>query len=1122
MWIPPSSGQPPSGTSDNSDASDQPGTNAPPSPRRLHELLAAFDVPLTQDHRLLKLQLSGHSSSRHALIPHRLVGEEMLSRPYRYRLDVIAQRGDIELKSLIAQPATLEIRQADGSYRQLSGLVESAALLGEDGGVFYYQLELVPWLAMLSLGRDSRIFQDKTVVEIIEAVFDGHDVAKGGYRFDLRRDYPARSYCVQYRESDYHFVNRLMEQEGLFYYFEHHPFTNASSDSASGAGEVSHRLVITDDVMTCPAVAPQTIRFHRQAATETEDAITQWGGKRVQQPTRVSLATFDYKHPRRDTSNTQHTIRAQGNLPANEVYDFPGEYYYADHGRGERLGVNRLEALESRAKRFFGAGGARQLQVGGHFTLTQHHQHDRGDASEREFLVLALNLYAENALPVSAHLSTLPGSLQQELTDARRAHGLDHAIDGQSLHQGDYQRAGTGHFLVDFEAQRRLLPYRSTLDHPRPIVGGPQTAIVVGPEGEEIHTDRLNRVKVQFHWDREGAHNAQSSCWLRVASPNASAGWGGVFVPRIGQEVIVDFLEGDPDRPLITGRLYNGDERPEWHSNGLLSGLKSKTYRGGKYNELVFDDATDQERVRLNSEHAKSQLNLGYLIHQQGNTRGDFRGTGFELRTDAYGAVRANEGLLLTSWGQLGAGGEQLDLSPAWRELQAAWQLADTLSDSAVDHQAEPLASLNDLHKASDDAQGRHGRPASTNKDRFDGSSAQSASQGGQGEAGSLKAPWLHLASPAGIAASTPQSTHLVQGKSLSITSGEDINLAAGRSLIGSLSEKLSLFVQRAGIKLFAAQGKVDVQAQSDEMALTAEKKVTITSTEDAVHIAAAEEILLTSGGGYIRLKGGDIEIHAPGLIDVKGGQHLFAGPASLSYPLANLPVTEPTNLELEHLYGNGQPVPGARYRAILADGSIRQGVLDAAGKATLTGVPTGAVQVEYFQDPRDIEKRPQAWPRTPPAKPRVDVPSTGVVASAKGSPRGMFPGQNKGTSMSPPAGFSSPGGPGPSPSSLPSLLASAVTAGLPPLKDVLPDSLRPHERDNFIGKVVDKAGHQLEQRAKKAVLEKAFNKILKEDGVPDDLLDGGLQDTLQDRASRPTDIPLSSPGWPGGARKKT
>ncbi|MBY6207208.1 MULTISPECIES: DUF2345 domain-containing protein [Halomonas] len=149
---------------------------------------------------------------------------------------------------------------------------------------------------------------------------------------------------------------------------------------------------------------------------------------------------------------------------------------------------------------------------------------------------------------------------------------------------------------------------------------------------------------------------------------------------------------------------------------------------------------------------------------------------------------------------------------------------------------------------------------------------------------------WLHLASPAGIAASTPQSTHLVQGKSLSVTSGEDINLATGRSLIGSLSEKLSLFVQRAGIKLFAAQGKVDVQAQSDEMALTAEKKVTITSTEDAVHIAAAEEILLTSGGGYIRLKGGDIEIHAPGLIDVRGGQHLFAGPASLSYSLDQLP----------------------------------------------------------------------------------------------------------------------------------------------------------------------------------------------------------------------------------------
>ncbi|QEM82655.1 type VI secretion system Vgr family protein [Halomonas binhaiensis] len=915
--------------------------------------------PLSQNERLLTLQLGGTD-----MIPHRLVGEERVSRPFTYTLDVISQRGDIELKSLIAQSAQLTIRQADGHYRPLHGLVESAALLGEDGGVYYYQLVLVPWLAMLNLGRDSRIFQDKTVVEILDAVFEQHETAQGRWRFDLRREYPSRSFCVQYRESDAHFVSRLVEQEGLFYYWEHAD----SEDDFNG-----HRLVITDDVATCTPVAPQTIRFHRQAATEHEDAITQWSGQRRQQAKRVSLATFDYKQPRLEKRTGLETIRDQGNLPDIEVYDYPGEYYYHDYPRGERLTVNRMEALESRAKRFHGAGGTRQLAVGQWFELSQHARHAHGDTSERQFLVLGLSVHAENALPVSTHLRTLPGSLQEPLAKARKAHGLE----DDSQHRDDYQQAGTGHYLVDFEAQRLSQPYRSTLDHPRPEVTGPQTAIVVGPEDEEIHTDHLNRVKVQFHWDRQGQRNDHSSCWLRVSQPNADAGWGGVFVPRIGQEMIVSFIESDPDRPMITGRVYNGDQTPEWHSNGILSGFKTKTYRGGKYNELVFDDATDQERIRLNSEHDKSQLNLGYLIHQNGNSRGAFRGTGFELRSDAYGAIRADKGLLLTSWGQIDAGGEQLDLTPATEQLHSAHRLADSLSDSATQHNAEALDARDNLKQAGDDSQSRHaphGAEAATNADQ---STAQGASQAGRGEASRLEAPWLHLSSPAGIALSTPSSTHLAQGKSLSVSSGEDINLATGKSLIGALGDKLSLFVQRAGIKLFAAKGKVDVQAQSDEMALTAEKDLKVTSTEHSVNLAAAEEVLLVCGGAYVRIKGGNIDLHAPGKIDVKGVLQRLGGPTSMSYALEGLPNSTPSSLDLEHVYANGEPVSGAAYRATLPDGSVLTGVLDELGKASLAGVSPGGVEVEYFQDPDDIEQRPQEW-----AQNRATPPDLSALAS--------------------------------------------------------------------------------------------------------------------------------------------
>ncbi|WP_229809221.1 type VI secretion system Vgr family protein, partial [Salinicola rhizosphaerae] len=556
------------------------------------------------------------------------------------------------------------------------------------------------------------IFQDRSVVDVLTDVFDGHKLAKGRYRFDLRRDYPARSYCVQYRESDLNFISRLCEEEGIFWYAE---FAENEDGASSGESNNSdefdgHRIVFTDDVDTTQPVSPQSIRFHRQAATETEDALNQWGGVRSQQPTRVSVGTFDYKQPSLTKRTGLDTLSDQGNLPDTELYDYAGEYYYHGYERGERLTENRLEAHESRAKRFRGSGGARQLQAGRWFELTQHPLHDTGGEEERQFLLLGVSVHAENALPVSAQLKALPGSLQPQLDAAKRAHGLEsETADPTGERLSDYATGGTGHFLVDLEAQRRSQPYRHPLTHRRPVIGGPQTATVVGPANEEIHTDSLNRVRVQFHWDRQGQQDENSSVWLRVSQPNAGAGWGGVFVPRIGQEVLVDFLEGDADRPLITGRVYNGEQTPDWHSHGLLSGFKSKTYRGSKYNELVFDDATDQERVRLNSEAEKSQLNLGYLIHQTGNTRGAFRGTGFELRTDAYGAIRANQGLYLTSWGQLGASGDQLDLTPARQQLDSAYNLTDTLSQSAQDHNAEALDSRENLKQAGEDADDTYG-----------------------------------------------------------------------------------------------------------------------------------------------------------------------------------------------------------------------------------------------------------------------------------------------------------------------------------------------------------------------------------------------------------------------------
>ena len=819
----------------------------------------AFGHLLSDAQRLLKLTTPLYSSR---LLVQRVVADEQVSTPFTVTVDCLSQQHDLDPRTLLAQPVTLSILQADGHYRHMHAIVSAASRLGSDGGVSDYQLVLKPWLSLLEYVYDSRLFQDLNVVEIVTRVLQGHSVSEGSFRFELRHRerYPQRSYCVQYRESDYHFISRLLEEEGIWWYVEQE--------------ENKHVIVFTDDNDTCLNVTPAVIRFHRQAATETADSLTDWGQRRQIQPTRASLGTFDYKAPGTPLRTQVNAVDEQNGLPVLEQYDYLGEYAFGRYDRGNQLGEVRIEGHESQANRFTGAGGVRQLSVGHGFILSQHPNHDNGGAENRTFLLLRLSWAAENNLPVAATRRQMPGSLETQLSALREVVG--HDIEGAS----DQNTAGTAFFHVQLEAQRFDVAYRAPSLHHKPVVGGPQTAIVVGPANETIHTDPLNRVKVQFHWDRQGQYTENSGCWLRVSQVNADGHWGAVFVPRVGQEVIVSFLEGDPDRPIITGRVYNGERQPLWHGNGLLSGFHTQNYRGDGYNELVFDDATDQSRIRLGTDQQYSQLNLGYLIHQHDNGRGAFRGLGFELRSDAYGAIRANKGIAISSWGQLEAAGDQLDIDPTRQQLTRARQMHQRLTDLATRHQAEGLTSLDPLEAAITEASGTQ--------------QGNNSDQGGAGETDRMQAPWLHMASPAGISLTTLKSTHLAQEEHLSLSSGQDTTIATGKSLLATISEKLSLFVYNAGIKLFAAKGNIDVQAQSDSINLTAKQDVNVQATGGKISEVASEEITLSSGGAYIRLAGGNIELHAPGSIDVKGAQHLFDGPAGMSMPLSQLPTSMP------------------------------------------------------------------------------------------------------------------------------------------------------------------------------------------------------------------------------------
>ncbi|MBF3712172.1 type VI secretion system tip protein VgrG [Burkholderia pseudomallei] len=895
------------------------------------DLIALLNSGLRQFERIVKLDTPAGPD---VLLPHIVVGTAGLGRNFEYAVDVVSLRDSLELKSLIAQPVTLWIQQADKTYRPVHGYVHTARRLGSDGQLTAFQLTFSSWLHFLKFRKDARIFQDKTVESILEAVFAKHPQAYGAYRFELQKRSPVRSFCVQY-EDDWNFVHRLMESEGWWYYFEH------ASDGKA------HSLVITDDLYSLKPVAPEQVRFSRAGRVHQPDALVQWAGTRTLQSTSYSTRTFDYKNPDARKEKSYPTVAGQGDLPQQaEVYEYTGPYTYLEEGRGEQLTKLRLEEWESRAKRFRGVGSMPSIDVGQWFTLLDHPEHDRDAVEDRKFAVVEATWYIRNNLPASEGRS-YPYSLDARLAEVRDAHS-----DAASTFVLKDSMGSEGFFLVEVEAQRRKVPFRLPFEHPKPVMHL-ETATVVAPGNEEVWTDALNRILVRMHWDRRDGEAA--TCWVRVAFSDTGGGYGSVHVPRVGEEVTIDWVGGDCDRPIATGRVYNGANTPRWHTNGILSGYRSKEYDGQGYNQLVMDDATGQNRLQLFSSQGSSMLHLGYLIAQDGNVRGNYLGSGFDLRTDAYGAIRANRGLFLTTHASSGAA-QQLNVREARAQLDGAHGLIESLSEASTTHQAESMKLGQDALKAFSDA---------STEDVEAQPSGGRTGGGGVGTANAFKKPILLAASPAGIALSTQQSAHLGADEQVNLVSGQSTHLVAGKSLIASVAQRISLFVQNAGMKLFAAKGKVEIQAQSDNVEVTAQKTVKVLSATDKVEVAANKGVLLTSGGAYIRIQDGNIEIHAPGKIDVKGAQHAFAGPASIPYDLPALPKGDLHNkLELNLTDDNLKSVPNAPYKVVFENGATMAGKLDGNGHAVLRDVPDGTAKVFFGEDARPFTPQPVPAPK--------------------------------------------------------------------------------------------------------------------------------------------------------------
>ena len=469
-------------------------------------------------------------------------GKEEVSAPFHYTLDLLSEDDAIDPDSILRQEVAIHIRLPDGSDRLIKGFVSRFTQLGKAQGLTSYAAEVVPWIWFLTLTQDCRIFQNLSVMEIVDEIFGKYPDAKVDKR--LLNSYSPREFCVQYRESDLNFVSRLLEEEGVFYFFDH-----------SDAG---HTLVLADDnsfIDPCPVQAEAKMSMTTAGHSE-EDVIVSLQRQHSAHTTKVTITDYNYLKPSLDLQSTASVGKHE------EVYDFPGRYQ--ELSDGERYA--KLKAEERGASREIvrGIGTVRDLRTGFKFDLTDYY---RSDANQSYFV-----------------LSTV-----------------------QEGRGGGYRSgANETRYQNEFYCIPVSVPYRPPVRAAKPVVQGSQTAVVVGPSGE-IHTEEHGRVKVKFHWDRLGQSDGSDSCWVRVSAPWAGKQWGAVSLPRIGQEVVVDFLEGDPDRPLITGRVYNAEQMPPYSlpDNKTQSGVKSRSSEGGgaaNFNEIRMEDKKGSEVLYIHAE----------------------------------------------------------------------------------------------------------------------------------------------------------------------------------------------------------------------------------------------------------------------------------------------------------------------------------------------------------------------------------------------------------------------------------------------------------------------------------------------------------------------------------------
>ncbi len=760
-------------------------------------------MPFTQTDRLLQIDTP---LGENVLLLKELTGQEGISRLYKFELELLTEGPHIPAKDLIGQPVTVRVKLKGNEERFFHGHISRFTQIGSETGIFHYRADLVPWLWFLTRTADCRIFQEKEIKDIIEEIFT--DLGFTDYRFDLQGTYPTREYCVQYRETDFNFVSRLMEQYGMFYFFEHE--------------EEKHTLVISDHVDAHAELPTQpVVEWDPTGGGILEEhVITSLEFEKVLMPGKFAHTEFNFKTPSMNLAANIDSVIDIGGNSQYEIYDYPGEY--TEKTPGETLVKVRMEEEEAEHFLITGTSSCRAFTTGYRFDLVDYNPPDYNQAY---------------VLTEVSHMASM---------------GNTYSPGGASGQQEAYSNS--------FTCIPHSVPFRPARVTPKPVIQGPQTAIVVGPSGEEIWCDEFGRVKVQFHWDREGEKNEHSSMFVRVSQLWAGKGWGAMFIPRIGHEVVVEFLEADPDCPIITGRVYHAENMPPYALPGeaTKSTIKSNSSKGGgNSNELRFEDKAGSEEVYL---HGAKDWTIA-IDNDKNQTVGNNETQA--IGNDRTRSVGNNEDITITTNRTKSVGVDQSESVGANKSISVGANHDETIAANKTlnvgGNHSETIGGNETVTVGIAAAHTIAAAKALTIGAAYQVSvgAAMNETIGGlkAEEIGGLKSVNVGAASSENVGA----NKSIDAGGNISSNAGGDISESAGKNVSMSAADDLS-----------ASSGKKMSFSSGDDFFISGDKKGTIT-IKDELTLKCGDAMINMKKNGNITIKGKKICITASGNLVLEG-----------------------------------------------------------------------------------------------------------------------------------------------------------------------------------------------------------------------------------------------------------